>query len=241
VADLDIDPNNFDSPPPAGTEPADVEANVREAEIVDLDWDLVSAIEGIITLDELWSEIGMPVTQNHDAESWFSPQMLQAVINRVLRQMEAPVEQAILAARKQDRFGHLTQAEELEVGVSDTNPMVASADIPQQFLPYVWDKVVDSLGNALAMDPNIHVTAQAQVFPKYRYQTTGRRIEVLPRDTDYIVADFIQAREAIISLLSEQTQEINQAIINAAKAALKARVEQFRNVENQGSREMPST
>lgn len=241
MPELDIDPDNFDSPPPSGTEPANLDADVRKAEVVDLNWGFIQAIEGIITLDELWSEIGMPVTDNHDAQSWFSEAMLQGVINRVLRQIEAPVEEAILSSRKEDRFSHLTTAEELEVSISDDNPMVADAVIPDQYLPWVWGKVVDSLGNAMSRDQGIHVTAQTQVFQKYRFETSGRRIQVLPRDTKYIVAEFIPMREAIISLLSESTEKINQAIIQAAKAALEARIEQYKGVESQGKRQMPST
>jgi hypothetical protein len=196
---------------------------------------------GIITVDELWSEIGTPPTNAPNHEGWVTEAQLQGVIHRVVRQYESQAIEEIEGSQEPGAFAHKAEPTTLTVAQSTTNPNVGQAQVPSDRLPFLFDKVVDDQGREMHPDSAIHITADMTWLPVYRYQLSGRIIEVLPEDTTSITAYLIPTTSAVEMLLGTQVPAINQEIIASAKAMHERVTAVNRGIELEGRQETPET
>lgn len=197
------------------------------------------APDGVVTAEEVWNEIGQPV-DHPNSHSYTPIEAIQATINRVLRGYQDQVISQLSQAEDEGRFGQYQEPHTLTLSPHAPNPNLAEASIPDRYLPYLFEDVVAPDGTPLGADEDIEETAYTALpWDDFRYKLQGQLLLVLPDDIDEVTAYLVPRRKAIEEGLRGVVPDINQEIIEAARAALETRTEEAGRIEQEALRETP--
>lgn len=215
-----IDPKNLDSPSPS-TSPT-----------------------GLITADEVWNEIGWPVEDNSNAQSYTPIETIQATIDRVLRGYE---DQAIATIEKSDdmeRYSRLSEQQKISLSDSSAVEGLAVGTVPNTHLPYFLGKVVAPDGTPLAAKGDLSKLQHTSLsWDDYAYELAGRDLFALPESLQGsdLTVYLIPETDAIETALDEIVPQINSEILQAAAQALERRTGEAQRIEQEAAGETPST
>lgn len=198
--------------------------------------------QGILTAEEVWNEIGWPVEDNPNAQSYTPLEAIRTTIQRVVRGYTGQALTTIEQSEQPSRWAHLSQREDLDVQAGTGATMaVGEATLPTMYLPFFFRKVLAADGTPLTAVADVHRILQTspEDWTDYRYERSGHTVYVVPGALSSISVWAIPKVTAVEHTLREAVPEINNQILEAAAEALERRTREAERIEQESLRETP--
>jgi hypothetical protein len=186
-------------------------------------------IEGIISVEQLRSEIGSPTSDVRDVAA-VSDDELKGLIQRFTKNLH----QSILSRLEKKAIesvphGNHKTHEKVTIHL-ESKGAYASNNIPDPFYPITFFEAYDpDKGKWFEYDPNMQAESTG-FFERRRFRFSGENVMVIPSDTDRLELQ-LPKKNAVHNQMGDLIGQTNSQIIKAASRMVELKTQRGQRLE----------